>query len=117
MAHPTARAAVVVLAAAAAAAAGAADGPDRAAMVELWGAWGAAVGWNETSSECSWLGVSCAPASGRVTGLTLTQAPVGGGVPAALGNLTALETLSLTVMELAGPVPSWMGAMRSLQVL
>jgi hypothetical protein len=77
-------------------------------MLELWAQWGAALGWNQSLSECTWAGVVCAAATGRVVAITLNDVALGGGPPAVIGNLTALETLSLTAMAFVSTIPRFM---------
>ncbi|WOL14186.1 putative inactive receptor kinase [Canna indica] len=80
---------------------------DEAALLAFRGAVGRSVlsTWNSSAANapCSWQGVSCE--SGRVVSLRLPGAGLIGRIPAALGNLTALRTLSLRFNALSGPLP------------
>ncbi|CAL9211335.1 probable inactive receptor kinase At1g48480 [Musa acuminata AAA Group] len=73
--------------------------------------------WNSSApgAPCSWLGVSCE--SGRVNVLRLPGAGLIGQIPAAVGNLTALRTLSLRFNVLSGPLPSELAGLAELRNL
>ena len=82
---------------------------DRAALTTLYHATGGASWTNNTnwlSNEplSEWFGVTTE--SGRVTHLSLAPNGLSGSLPAALGNLTELEWLSLFDNALSGTDPA-----------
>ncbi|CAL9123169.1 unnamed protein product [Musa acuminata var. zebrina] len=97
--------------------------PDLAADAAALLAFREAVGrsalptWNSSASgaPCSWQGVACE--SGRVDELRLPGAGLIGQIPAALGNLTALHTLSLRFNALSGPLPPELASLTELRNL
>lgn len=106
-------AAVLVLAAAAARSDGAlCDKSDKAALLAIKSALGnppALSGWNSTVSCCTWTGISCNTATGRVTELTVFALNISAPVPAAIANLTALQTVNLAYNRLYGRIPDFLG--------
>ncbi|XP_057418010.1 probable inactive receptor kinase At5g16590 [Lotus japonicus] len=64
---------------------------------------------------CSWQGVVCT--NGRVTALHLPRMGLSGKLPAGLGNLTKLQTLSLRFNALTGPIPVDLGNLAHLDTL
>ncbi|CAD5186454.1 unnamed protein product [Musa acuminata subsp. malaccensis] len=97
--------------------------PDLAADAAALLAFREAVGrsalptWNSSApgAPCSWQGVACE--SGRVDELRLPGAGLIGQIPAALGNLTALHTLSLRFNALSGPLPPELAGLTELRNL
>ncbi|CAL9059720.1 probable inactive receptor kinase RLK902 [Musa acuminata AAA Group] len=97
--------------------------PDLAADAAALLAFREAVGrsalptWNSSApgALCSWQGVACE--SGRVDELRLPGAGLIGQIPAALGNLTALHTLSLRFNALSGPLPPELAGLTELRNL
>ncbi|GAB4831581.1 hypothetical protein Ancab_005593 [Ancistrocladus abbreviatus] len=72
--------------------------------------------WNTTAPPCSWPGVVCN--SSRVTELHLPGVGLSGSIPAgAIGNLTALNFLSLRYNSLTGSVPSDITSCTQLEYL
>ncbi|VAI39957.1 unnamed protein product [Triticum turgidum subsp. durum] len=62
------------------------------------------------ASCCSWEGVGCDSASGRVTVLRLPSRGLTGPIPgASLAGLVWLESLNLANNTLVGTIPSWIG--------
>ncbi|KAF0898656.1 hypothetical protein E2562_009166 [Oryza meyeriana var. granulata] len=103
---------LVVATAAATKADGLCDQPDKAALLAVKSALGnppALSGWNSSAPCCSWDGVSCNAATGRVTVLTVFGLNISAPVPTAIANLTALEALNLAYNQLYGPIPSFLG--------
>jgi hypothetical protein len=105
--------AVLVLAAAAARADGAlCDKSDKAALLAIKSALGNPPdlsGWNSTVSCCSWPGISCNSTTGRVTDLTVFALNISAPVPAAIANLTALQSVNLAYNRLYGRIPEFLG--------
>ncbi|CAL9771616.1 unnamed protein product [Musa acuminata subsp. burmannicoides] len=97
--------------------------PDLAADAAALLAFREAVGrsalptWNSSapSAPCSWQGVACE--SGRVDELRLPGAGLIGQIPAAIGNLTVLHTLSLRFNALSGPLPPELAGLTELRNL
>lgn len=101
--------------------------------------WRNHAGWLETTTPCSWYGVTCEaghvsqlslPYNNLVDGLPtdlgdlaalqwldLRGNLLGGALPADLGNLTALVELNLSSNQLAGPLPLTLTNLRTLQML
>ncbi len=77
--------------------------------------WRDHTGWLRTPSPCNWLGVGCA--AGRVRQLSLPANRLVDALPAALGELTALQHLDLSGNDLAGPLPAELGQLAALQSL
>ncbi|XP_074563758.1 putative inactive receptor kinase At1g48480 [Curcuma longa] len=90
---------------------------DTAALVALRDAVGrsALPTWNSSVPSCSWPGVTCA--FGRVGELRLPGVGLIGQIPAAVGNLTALHTLSLRFNALSGPLPGELARLVELRNL
>uniref|UniRef100_A0A0D9VVJ6 Leucine-rich repeat-containing N-terminal plant-type domain-containing protein n=1 Tax=Leersia perrieri TaxID=77586 RepID=A0A0D9VVJ6_9ORYZ len=85
---------------------------DKAALLAVKSALGnppALSVWNSSTPCCSWDGVSCNATTGRVTELTVMALNISAPVPAAIANLTALQTLNLAYNQLYGPIPSFLG--------
>ena len=62
--------------------------------------------WAATVDMNTWEGVRVSGTPPRVTRLRLNSNQLTGSIPAALGNLTALETLSLFSNQLTGSIPA-----------
>ena len=77
--------------------------------------WQARTNWLQTATPCSWYGVTCA--AGHVNQLNLPNNNLAGILPAALGNLPALQRLDLHGNDLAGPLPAALGNLSALQYL
>ncbi|XP_010910915.1 probable inactive receptor kinase At1g48480 [Elaeis guineensis] len=90
---------------------------DRAALL----AFQAAVGrgellWNASATPCSWVGVRCN--GGRVTRIRLPATRLVGQIPAGtLGNLTALQVVSLRLNALSGPLPPDLASCKELRIV
>uniref|UniRef100_A0A0E0D2J4 Leucine-rich repeat-containing N-terminal plant-type domain-containing protein n=1 Tax=Oryza meridionalis TaxID=40149 RepID=A0A0E0D2J4_9ORYZ len=88
------------------------DKSDKAALLAVKSALGnppALSVWNSSTPCCSWDGVSCDTITGRVTELTVFALNISAPVPAAIANLTKLQTLNLAYNQLYGPIPSFLG--------
>ncbi|KAG6487130.1 probable inactive receptor kinase At1g48480 [Zingiber officinale] len=90
---------------------------DAAALVALRDAVGrsALPTWNASVATCNWPGVTCV--AGRVDELRLPGAGLIGQIPAVVGNLTALHTLSLRFNALSGPLPDELASLVELRNL
>ncbi|XP_042459363.1 probable inactive receptor kinase At1g48480 [Zingiber officinale] len=90
---------------------------DTAALVALRDAIGlsALPTWNSSVPTCSWPGVTCV--FGRVDELRLPGVGLIGQIPAAVGNFTALHTLSLRFNALSGPLPGELARLVELRNL
>jgi hypothetical protein len=72
--------------------------------------------WNSTTPTCQWQGVTCE--NGRVVELHLPAAGLMGNLPSgALGNLSALRTLSLRYNALTGPLPDDLSRLVELRAI
>ncbi|CAM0902035.1 unnamed protein product [Alopecurus aequalis] len=104
--------AVLVLAATAALADGLlCNKSDKAALLAIKSALGnnpGLSGWNSTMSCCAWTGITC-NATGRVTDLTVFALDISAPVPAAITNLTALQSVNLAYNQLYGSIPEFLG--------
>ena len=94
---------------------------DRAALVTLYNATGGAnwtnnTNWLSNEALSEWHGVTT-DGNGRVTELDLYNNRLSGAIPAALGNLTNLQTLILEINQLGGAIPAALGDMASLRYL
>ena len=72
--------------------------------------------WSANRSIGSWYGVTVGGTPERVTRLTITFG-LTGELPAELGNLSRLETLSLSGSQLTGRIPAALGNLSELQTL
>ena len=95
---------------------------DKAALAALYNATDGANSWtintNWTSDEAlsSWHGVTT-NSDGRVTALVLNNNGLDGTLPAALGDLSALEQLDLQDNDLSGALPSELADLTNLTSL
>jgi hypothetical protein len=96
-------------------------------------------GWLQTTTPCSWLGVTCAgshidtlaiffnnlqgelPASladlSQLRVLDLHNNAIGGQIPPKYGRLSNLEYIDLSVNQISGPLPETFGNLAALQSL
>jgi Leucine-rich repeat (LRR) protein len=76
-------------------------------------------GWLETNTPCSWYKVTCS--SGHVSEIDLGwngySNNLTGSIPSKLGNLSNLQTLSLSSNSLTGSIPSELGNLSNLGYL
>jgi len=73
---------------------------------------GNTLGWNETNTPCSWIGVTCG--DGHVTRLRLNSNELSGSIPRELGNLSNLTWLRLSSNQLSGSIPRELGNLSNL---
>ncbi|XP_057797605.1 probable LRR receptor-like serine/threonine-protein kinase At3g47570 [Salvia miltiorrhiza] len=73
--------------------------------------------WSNSSSVCSWIGVTCGSRHRRVTALNLSDMGLLGSIPPQLGNLTFLVSLELTRNNFSGTLPQEMSRLRRLKFL
>lgn len=77
--------------------------------------WTNSSGWLRTATPCSWFGVTCT--DGHVSALDLHSNHIGGPLPPALGDLTALQTLDLGDNDLCCQLPPELGRLSALTSL
>ena len=94
---------------------------DRAALVALYnamegGSWTTRTNWLSGRPLDEWHGVTT-DSGGRVTALNLSSNSLDGALPAALGDLTNLESLRLSENPLTGRIPAELGDLTNLREL
>ena len=94
---------------------------DRAALVALYnategGSWTTRTNWLSGRPLDEWHGVTT-DSDGRVIALNFSSNHLEGALPAALGDLTNLESLRLLGNELTGPIPAALGDLTNLESL
>ncbi|KAL5219852.1 hypothetical protein ABZP36_024565 [Zizania latifolia] len=101
-------------------AAAGADGEDAAALLAFKatavGGNGVLASWNASAGPCSWEGVRCSRLQ-RVVALSLPSHGLSGTLSPAVGNLSFLRTLNLSLNELHGDIPASLGRLRRLRTL
>ena len=65
--------------------------------------WTNKTGWLQTNTPCTWYGVSCS--GNRVNWLSLYDNRLAGALPPEIGNLTALDSLTLSNNQLTSLPP------------
>ncbi|XP_021823259.1 uncharacterized protein LOC110764568 [Prunus avium] len=73
--------------------------------------------WNDSIDLCSWVGVTCNPATKRVMVLNLEAQKLVGSLSPSLGNLTFLTGINLRNNSFHGEIPQEIGRLLSLQHL
>jgi Leucine-rich repeat (LRR) protein len=72
--------------------------------------------WNQSTSYCSWEGVTCGTRHRwRVVALDLSSQGLAGTISPAIGNLTFLRSLNLSYNTLRGEIAPSVGSLRRLQ--
>ncbi len=94
---------------------------DKAALVALYNAtdganWTPNTNWTSTEQLSAWHGVTT-NSDGRVTRLVLNDNGLDGTLPAALGDLSALEYLDLQNNALSGALPAELADLTNLEEL
>ena len=77
----------------------------------------ATLNWSVDTTIAAWNGINITGSPKRVTRLDLSARSLTGTIPPQLGDLTALETLSLDNNRLTGEVPAALGRLGSLRFL
>ena len=77
--------------------------------------WTVQTGWLQTTTPCSWHGVSCY--LGYVNALILSENGLTGSLPQEMADLTNLESLNLGYNGLSGPIPPELGSLARLEGL
>ena len=73
---------------------------------------GVLASWNQSSSHCSWAGVTCSRRhQWRVVALDLSAQGLAGTISPAIGNLTFLRSLNLSFNGLRGEIPPSVGSL------
>ena len=78
---------------------------------------GELLSWSAGDAVADWDGVTVSGSPGRVTKLELRDKGLEGGIPAHLGDLSALTELDLALNELEGEIPSELTQLVSLEHL
>ncbi|XP_048542212.1 probable LRR receptor-like serine/threonine-protein kinase At3g47570 isoform X1 [Triticum urartu] len=79
---------------------------------------GVLASWNRSISYCVWEGVTCSRRHrSRVVALDLNSQGISGTISPAIGNLTFLRTLNLSLNPLHGKIPPSIGSLRRLKYL
>ncbi|XP_020424527.1 putative receptor-like protein kinase At3g47110 [Prunus persica] len=73
--------------------------------------------WNDSIDLCSWVGVTCNPATKRVMVLNLEAKKLVGSLSPSLGNLTYLTGINLMNNSFHGEIPQQIGRLLSMQHL
>ncbi|XBI42278.1 hypothetical protein VPH35_126630 [Triticum aestivum] len=74
--------------------------------------------WNRSISYCAWEGVTCSQRHrSRVVALDLNSQGLAGTISPAVGNLTFLRTLNLSLNPLYGKIPPSIGSLHRLRYL
>ena len=94
---------------------------DRDALVALYNAtdgenWADSTKWLSDEPMGEWYGVTT-DEEGRVSGLSLTENQLSGGIPAGLGSLSSLQSLDLGGNRLTGEIPTELGKLSNLESL
>ncbi|PIN13605.1 Serine/threonine protein kinase [Handroanthus impetiginosus] len=73
--------------------------------------------WSDSTSVCSWIGVTCGSRHQRVTALDISAMGLAGDLPPEMGNLTFLVYLNLGNNSFHGILPKEMAQLRRLKVI
>ena len=76
-----------------------------------------ALNWSAQGALSGWDGVTVDPWTGRVVMVDVGRWELGGEIPAALSQLTALQVLRLDGNQLSGPIPPELGRLSHLREL
>eukprot|EP00752_Nemacystus_decipiens_P017775 g15937.t1 len=97
------------------------DSADRAALEALFRStdgenWKLNSNWVTDAELSTWHGIKVGE-DGRVLELSLRRNNLRGPIPEALGSLTNLETLYLSINQLTGPIPEALSSLTNLETL
>lgn len=70
--------------------------------------------WSEDTAMTDWDGITLSGDPQRVTSIALTSRSLTGSIPASLGTLSELRTLSLDENQLTGTIPAQLGSLTKL---
>ncbi|KAL2229055.1 UNVERIFIED_CONTAM: Receptor kinase-like protein Xa21 [Sesamum indicum] len=73
--------------------------------------------WSDSTSVCSWIGVTCGSRHQRVTALDISTMGLAGNLPPDMGNLTFLVSLNLSSNSFHGSLPQELAQLRRLEVI
>ncbi|KAL7103863.1 hypothetical protein ACP275_08G206300 [Erythranthe tilingii] len=73
--------------------------------------------WTNSSSVCSWIGVTCGPRHHRVTALDISNMNLSGRIPPQIGNLSFLISLDLTSNLFGGVLPQQLSLLHRLKFI
>ncbi|KAK4391769.1 putative LRR receptor-like serine/threonine-protein kinase [Sesamum angolense] len=73
--------------------------------------------WSDSTSVCSWIGVTCGSRHQRVTALDISRMGLTGNLPPHMGNLTFLVSLNLSGNSFHGSLPQELAQLRRLEVI
>ncbi|GMH00352.1 hypothetical protein Nepgr_002191 [Nepenthes gracilis] len=73
--------------------------------------------WKNSSSPCEFIGISCDPITGRVTGILLNNASLAGEISPSLIKLQSLTSLVITSNSISGEIPVELNSLTDLKVL
>ncbi|KAL1562633.1 non-specific serine/threonine protein kinase [Salvia divinorum] len=76
-----------------------------------------ATNWTNSSSVCSWIGVSCSLRHNRVAGLNISYMSLSGSIPPQLGQLSFLASLDLTSNLFSGALPHELSFLHRLKFM
>ena len=88
---------------------------EKAALRSLYAAssgaaWRNRVNWTVNEDHCTWFGVECSSATGRVVSFSLYDNLLIGTIPSGLSALAAVQYFALSTNKLSGTVPADLGA-------
>ncbi|XP_057797614.1 putative receptor-like protein kinase At3g47110 isoform X2 [Salvia miltiorrhiza] len=73
--------------------------------------------WSNSSSVCSWIGVTCSTRHRRVAALNISDMGLSGNIPPQLGNLSFLVSLDLASNNFSGTLPQELSRLRRLKIM
>ncbi|KAL5982917.1 hypothetical protein ACLOJK_016996 [Asimina triloba] len=73
--------------------------------------------WKDSESPCSFSGISCDPASGQVTGISLADKSLSGEISPSISALPSLQSLVLAKNSITGNLPPQLVNCSNLRVL
>ncbi|MFW5748121.1 MAG: immunoglobulin-like domain-containing protein [Chloroflexota bacterium] len=76
--------------------------------------WSNSTNWLQTAELCTWQGITCDPAGGTITGLSLSANNLIGTLPNTIENLASLTSLDLDNNAISGNIPVALGSLNLL---